>query len=150
MCETPIQAIDSIEIDASPEDVWRVLSDVPKYPAWWPRFLGLRLLSAGPGPVGCELEVRPFGGRPFRCRVEEVRGLESIRMQYFGGFIEGLGEWTIKAGDHRTRVTYRLDVLARGRFVRFIGKWISLAGIHSRAMEKVLQNLAEVLRAPRR
>lgn len=146
MRQTPIQAMDTIHIQAPAGAVWRVLVDVGNYPKWWPRSLGVRLLSAGPGPVGCELEIRPSGGRPFRCRVEEVRDLESIRLRYYGGFIEGTGEWRIQPNGEQTQVRYALDVVARGWLVAAVGKIVNLAGVHSRLMKTVLQGLENVVR----
>lgn len=150
MCQTPIQAIDTIEIDAEPAEVWRVLVDISNYPSWWPHLLRLRLISAGREALGSEVEIRPFGGQPFYCRVEEVRELQSIRLRYFGGGVEGQGEWRIESHRQGTRVSYRLDVLARGRLVRVISKVVSLADFHSRSMRGVLKNLEQVVRRQQR
>ncbi len=141
MCLTPIQATDSIEVDASPAAIWRIVADVPDYPDWWPKSLGVRLIARAETALGCEVEIRPPGGRPFRCRVVEVLELQRMRMRYLGGFVEGSGEWILEPIGDRTRVTYRLEVAARGRLVRLLGKLIDLSAIHSRSMKKVLLNL---------
>lgn len=144
-CETPIHAEDSIVIEAPVRAVWEVLVDVANYPEWWPKNLRLKRIEMGQKPIGCELEIRPAGGRPFRCRVEEVKELESIRMRYVGGFIDGSGEWYVLSQGDRTKVTYHLDVVARGLLVRWISRVVSLPRIHSRSMMEVLRCLEGVV-----
>jgi ribosome-associated toxin RatA of RatAB toxin-antitoxin module len=138
-----------ITIAATPAEVWRVLVDVAGYPKWWPRSVGLRLLAGGKEALGSELEIKPFGGRPFCCRVEEVCEMTSMRLAYFGGGVEGHGEWRIERVAQGTRVGYRLDVVAHGRLVRWIGKVVDLGGVHSRSMQGVLRNLERTVRNAR-
>jgi len=141
MHTTPIRAIDRIVIDAPAAAIWRVVSDVGRYPQWWPRSLGVRVCSFGTEAIGAEIEIRPVGGRPFRCRVEEVDELKRMRLRYYGGFIEGTGEWWLEPGPDGNQVSYDLDVIAHGRLVGLIGRFISLERLHSRPMQCVLLNL---------
>jgi len=89
--------------------------------------------------------MRPFGGQPFRCRVEAVEEPCSIRTQYYGGFIRGRGEWRLEATGSGTRVRYELDVQAQGRLVTWLGRILPLGRIHSRLMRDVLRQLERVL-----
>jgi carbon monoxide dehydrogenase subunit G len=66
-------------------------------------------------------------------------------MRYFGGFIDGVGEWRLEPLGQETRVIYRLEVEARGWLVALLGKVLNLARIHSRSMQTILQNLASAL-----
>ena len=142
---TPIQATDEAIVPFPPTDVWRVLADVAAYPSWWPSYLGLRVLRSEAGLVGSEVEQRPFGGRPFRCRVEAVEEPSSIRTQYHGGFIEGRGEWRLEPMGSGTRVCYELDVHAEGRVVAWLGQILPLGRMHSRQMQRVFRQLERVL-----
>lgn len=145
MMKTPINATDEITIPVPASDVWAVLADFRSYPYWWPKSLGLRVLSGGDVPLGTEVEIRPNGGRPFRCRVEEVVEPQRLRMRYFGGLIDGFGEWQLEPRGGETRVIYRLEVRACGWLVALLGKMFNLGQIHSRSMQTVLQNLKHVL-----
>jgi uncharacterized protein YndB with AHSA1/START domain len=145
MMRTPIQAFDEIIIPRPAAEVWPVLADFEGYPRWWPKSLGIRVLSGGGELIGTEVEVRPFGGRPFRCRVEAVDMPNRIQMRYFGGFIDGLGEWRLEPLGQETRVTYRLEAQAIGWVVVLLGKVVDLARLHSRLMQEVLRNLDNVL-----
>ena len=143
---TSIRATDEAIVPFPPAEVWRVLADVAGYPSWWPRQLGLRVLHREAGLVGSEVEQRPFGGRPFLCRVDAVEEPSSIRAQYHGGFIEGRGEWRLEPAGSGTRVCYELDVRAEGRVVACMGRILPLGRIHSRLMRSVFEQLERVLR----
>ena len=147
MITTPIRATDEVVVPLPPGEVWRVLADVGGYSRWWPRSLGLRVLSGGATLIGTELELRPFGGRPFRCRVEAVEEPRRMRVRYSGGFVEGCGEWRLEPLGGGTRVIYDLDVRVAGRLVAFLARLIPLGRLHSRPMRGVLQNLERVLGA---
>lgn len=145
MNSTPIHATDEIIIPHPATKVWPVLVDFAGYPRWWPKSLGIRLLSGSAGLLGTEVELRPRGGRPFRCRVERVDVPKCIQLRYFGGFIDGVGEWQLEPLGQETRVVYRLEVEVRGWLVVLLGKVLNLARIHSRFMQSVLHNLDDVL-----
>ena len=147
MISTPIQASDEIIIARPATEVWPVLADFQGYPRWWPKSLGIRVLSGGRELLGTEVEVRPFGGRSFRCRVEAVDIPNRIQMRYFGGFIDGFGEWRLEPFGQETRVTYRLEAQASGWMVVLLGKVLDLARLHSRPMQEVLRSLSNVLQA---
>lgn len=145
MTSTPIRATDEITVPFPASEAWSVLTDFAAYPRWWPKSLGLRLLSAGEGLVGTEVELRPFGGRPFRCRVEAVDAPSRIQMRYFGGFIAGSGEWRLEPSGEETRVLYQLDVRAHGWLVGLLGRVFHLGRLHSRSMQSVLRSLEQEL-----
>jgi uncharacterized protein YndB with AHSA1/START domain len=142
---TPIKAIDEAIVPFPPSEVWRVLADIAAYPNWWPRHLGLRVLHREPGLVGSEVEERPFGGRPFRCRVEGVEEPLSIRTRYYGGFIEGRGEFRLESVGSGTRVRYELDVHAEGWTVACLSRILPLGRLHSRLMKGVFRQLERAL-----
>ncbi len=66
-------------------------------------------------------------------------------MQYFGGFIDGFGEWRLEPRGRDTRVIYRLEARAHGWLVVLLGKMFNLAHVHSRSMQTVLKNLKHAL-----
>lgn len=150
MASTPINALDEITLPFGATEVWPVLTDIGAYPNWWPRSLHIRVLPNPVALTGTEVEIRPAGGRPFQCRVEAVEALQTMRMRYFGGFIEGIGEWRLEPCGAHTRVSYRLEAHAHGWLVVLLGKVLDLAGLHSRAMQAVLQNLGQVLEQQQR
>lgn len=138
---TPIHAIDELVVPYPKDEVWNVLADVAAYPDWWPRAVGLSVLIAEHQIVGSSFELRPLGGRPFRCRIESIEVPNKLRLQYFGGFIEGRGEWRLESLGLKTQIQYELDVKAAGRSIAWIGWLIPLSRIHSYQMKQVLRNL---------
>ena len=144
---TPIQATDTIELPFAAEAVWPVLRDVASYPRWWPASLRLRVIAGGGAEVvGTDLEVRPPSGRAFRCRVEELSEGRWVRMRYHGGFIEGSGAMRLEPAVGGCRVTYEMDVRARGWLVALLSRFMDLSSIHSQQMREVLRSLESVVR----
>lgn len=66
-------------------------------------------------------------------------------MLYHGDLIKGSGVLRLEPSGSGSRVTYDLDVQARGWLVALLACLIDLAGIHSRQMQGVLENLQRVL-----
>ncbi len=114
-------------------------------PGWWPPNPRLRVLRVEPGIVGSEVEITPFGGKPFRSRVVSVEEPSSIRMEYVGGFISGRGEWRLEPAGSGTRIRYELDVQAAGRLVAWIARIVPLGPLHSKPMQEVLRRLRAAL-----
>ncbi len=143
---TPIQAVDEIVVAAPPARAWKLLADIAGMPGWWPSNPRLRVLRVEPGIIGSEVEIKPFGGKPFRSRVVSVEEPSRIRMEYFGGFISGRGERRLEPAGSGTRIRYELDVHAAGRLVARIARIIPLGPLHSKPMQAVLRNLRNALR----
>lgn len=139
--KTPIQACDECVIARPVEEVWRIVSDMTAYPDWWPSSLRVRVLSVAPGLIDSRIEVHPVGGKAFRCRVAAVEEKHRMRMEYYGGFITGSGEWQLEPEGDGTRVRYHLDVTAEGRLVAWLSRFVSLGNLHSRNMRIVLREL---------
>ena len=143
---TPIRAVDEILLPQRPERVWPVVADVAGYARWWPRSVGVRALNDVAG-AGAEVEIRPRGGRAFRCCVTDVDEPRSLCLRYGGGFIEGVGEWRLEPVAGGTRVRYAVDVAACGWAAAVLGRVVDFGRLHSRWMQQVLQNLAGAVAA---
>ena len=98
-----------IEIEATPERVWEILTDFPAYPAWNPFIPHI----SGPGTVGSRLDVQlqPSGGRGMRLRPEVLAAAPPQELRWVGHTgVPGLFD-----GEHR----FRIEPLAADR-VRFV------------------------------
>ncbi len=71
-----------------------------------------------------------------------------MRIQYFGGFIDGTGEWRLEQADSGTRLTYSIDAQARGWLVLLLSLVMNLGEMHSRQMRGVFENLSHILQEP--
>jgi len=100
-----------VEIDATPERVWLLLTDFPSYPEWNPFIRS----ASGPIAVGGRLKVhiQPSGtsGMTFRPRVLKVepqRELRWLGRLLVPGLFDGEHVFTLDAlGEHRVRFVQR-------------------------------------------
>lgn len=82
----------SIEIQASPEKVWSVLTDFENYPEWNPFIIALRGVVKEGNDI--EVMIRPDGGKTmkFRPKVVKVTPYQELRWQgnlFFRGLFDG-------------------------------------------------------------
>ena len=141
MISTPIRAVDERLLPFAPNQIWPVLADVKGFPNWYPPSLKLKVMAVTLDGIGSELEIRPRGGRAFRCRVESLAPPGRLRMRYPGDFIVGTGEWRLEAVAGGTQVLYELDVIAHGMLAAWLEKLLPLGKLHSKLMREVLKNL---------
>lgn len=59
-------------VDATPADVWRLLSDVATWPSWTPTMTSIRALGPGPLAVDARFRVEQPGLRPVVMEVTAV------------------------------------------------------------------------------
>lgn len=107
-----IRIVRAVEVAASPEDVFAVVTDLSTHPEWRPSVREFRTADAGPVAVGSEIvEVVRFAGRDIRMRYR-VTELESPRA-FAAGYVDGPIEVAIRfdcepSGDG-TRTVFTCD-----------------------------------------
>lgn len=98
-------------VDATPEEVYDVIADVPSLTRWWPAvYLKVTPLEpGGEGGVGRVSELWTKGFLPYtlrwRFRVTDVRRPERITLDAEGDFV-GRGVWTFSASHGQTDVAF--------------------------------------------
>ena len=97
--------VHSIDIDARPERVWQVLTDLPRYPEWNPFIL--RAEGRVQVGDGLTLRMRPVGGRAATLRPTVVDATEPTRLRWKGRLIVP----KILDADHE----FRIEALPDGR-----------------------------------
>lgn len=140
-----LQFVDETIIPLSPAEVWPVLADIARYPAWWPRSLFVRSLNVSPDFIGTEYTIRPYGWRSFRCRVVSFEEPVRICLQYDGIYMGGVAEWRLEPVGQGTKVIYDMDAEVKDLLVTLVGTVISLKSIHSYSMRGIFRNLKQQL-----
>lgn len=138
----------SIDIDTSPSEVWRILTDLGAYQEWNPFIVS----ASGKVAVGEELvnRLQPPGGRPMTFRpnvtaVEQDRTFEWLGHLGIAGIFDGRHRFNLEPIASGTRLdhTEHFD----GVLVRFMRKSLdrrTLEGFN--AMNRALKNRAEAAR----
>ncbi|MEO8360053.1 MAG: nuclear transport factor 2 family protein [Vicinamibacteria bacterium] len=147
---TRIRTSEELAVPFTPEEVWSVLADVVAYPGWWPSKLEVKVLIEQAGLLGSEFEVRPWMGRMFRCRFEELDEPYGMRIRFFGGSLEGPGGFLLSPTGDGTQIRYEIDVFARGLDVALLNRILPLEKMHSLQMRSLLRSLAKRLRDVRK
>ena len=137
----------SIDINASPEEVWSVLTDFAKFPDWNP----FMRWAKGELRAGAKLEVRiqPTGARgstfkPTILVVNPPRELRWIGHLWISGFFDGEHILTIEPiGNNNAR--FEQKEIFNGLFVRLLAKSLdrdTLRGFNE--MNKALKKQVEL------
>lgn len=130
-----------IVVPFTPEEVWSVVADVGSYHTWWPRTLRVAVEHLDPNLLGTVVEITPFVGPTFQCRIEELHPPRAIRIRYFGGALEGPGGLLIERRHETTLVRYELDVLVRAEGGALLSRVIPMKAIHSIHLRQLLRQL---------
>lgn len=109
----PVRLSASIEIEASPEEVWRVLTDLPAYPQWNPFMTSAKVTSDGgrlkEGATLRNVMHDRAGDTVFTPKlltVDRGRELRWIGKMGPGWIADGEHRFVIEEiGDHRVRLT---------------------------------------------
>jgi hypothetical protein len=141
---TQLQA--DIEIQASPERVWEVLTDFDAYARWNP----FMIHAAGRAAVGTRLEVRmrPPGRRPTTFRPRVLEAEPGRRLRWLGrvlvpGLFDGEHSFTIRPTG-RDRVTLSQHERFRGILAPVLLRFIAGPTLEGfRQMNQALKDRAE-------
>jgi uncharacterized protein YndB with AHSA1/START domain len=109
----------SVDVDAGPELVWEVLTDVPAYPQWAPVLTGAEGTFAAGGQVWLSFPPgNPLLRTRARARVLEVTPYQRLR---FGLRLARLGTPGLLDTDHRMTIVERDGGVRLWLEIRFRG-----------------------------
>lgn len=132
----------TIEIDATPAEVWAVLTDLASYPKWNPLFPEASgELAAG---KRITLRSRPSSGRPMTIRPKIVTVQPDVELRWISslpGIIGGEHAFTLTPAGGGTRL--QQSETFRGLLTSFAGRTITRAEDDFRALNEAIKNRAE-------
>ena len=134
-----------ITIAAPPERVWDVITQVERFPDWFPRLKEVRNPQGEPGTVGSTYEIvyeMPTGQEvEARSEILEAEPGELIVERFeVGGNVTGTGRWrlTRQPGEPATHVDMEADVEMEGGLLASLAEPAITA-----AMKHEAQNVVE-------
>jgi hypothetical protein len=140
----------SVHIDATPDEVWRVLTDFEHYGEWNPFITSIE----GPVEVGARLSVllAPPGGRSIRMK-PTIRVLEPTRrLRWLGrlgvpGIFDGEHEFVVEpVGPPDERgARFTQQETFRGALVPFVGRILGRTRLGFEAMNRALKERVEAV-----
>jgi ribosome-associated toxin RatA of RatAB toxin-antitoxin module len=142
-----IKAHDEIIIDASVEDVWKILTDIPYYQNWWPKSVSLKVSNFGKEIVNTKFEARPLGGKSFSCRVISIIPNNEIKLNYYDGIYRGEGVWKLERKEKSITVSYSVDLEIVDKSITILSKVVSIPKLHSMIFKRILAGLAEQVKS---
>lgn len=137
------RVVETVEIRATPEAVWDVISDLSTHPDWRPAVVELVQLTPGPLAVGAELrEVLRWRGRTFELTDEVTRIEPPRRLTIAGGWKAASFELdlSLEPSPEGTTVTFDWPLVPRTRTMRL------LAPLLKGAMQRATREEAELLK----
>ena len=132
----------TIEIDATPAEVWAVLADLASYPQWNPRFPE----ASGDLAAGKKitLKSRPTAGRPMTIRPTIVTAQFGVELRWIArlpGIISGEHAFTLTPANGGTRL--QQSETFGGLLASLAGRTIARAEGDFRTLNEAIKNRAE-------
>lgn len=147
--DRPLPVTATVEIDASPGEVWSLVSDVVRMGEWSPECRKV-VVYGGPRPVGegtrfVGLNRRGLAAWPTRSRVVRFESERAITWRV----LESGASWTYelepRAGG--TRLSARRDLQRYGRATRLTAPLIGGAANHDRELSAGLETTLRRIKA---
>jgi hypothetical protein len=134
----------TVDIAATPRQVWAVLADLDAYSQWNPFIRSAR----GQLTEGATLTLRlvPAGGRAITVRPKVLAAEPGLLLRWIGrlimpGIFDGTHQFALEDTGGRTRLTQ--SEIFRGVLVPFTGKIITRTEADFRALNQALKRRAE-------
>jgi hypothetical protein len=125
MASNDYQFVSHWVIEDEINDVYDVLTDVDRYPLWWPEvYLSVQQIEPGDANgVGKSARLLTKGKLPYRLRWE-MRVIEAHRPQQFtiqasGDFV-GRGIWTLQQAADRVQMRFDWRLRAQKPLIRYL------------------------------
>lgn len=101
--DAPIQATCSVQIAASLNKVWSILTDVSEWERWYPYLQNARLR----GPFSAETQLTYGGFIQHKLRIAKVIPEELVMLYGTMAGYKGITRWNVnKAGEAQTEVSF--------------------------------------------
>jgi ribosome-associated toxin RatA of RatAB toxin-antitoxin module len=142
-----IKAHDEITINASVENVWNVLIDIPNYNKWWPKSVNLKVTNFNKDIVNTQFEARPLGGKSFSCKVASIIPIKEIRLNYFDGIYRGEGVWKLERKEKSVTVSYSVDLEIVNKSIAILSRVIPIPKLHSMIFKQILKGLSQQIKS---
>lgn len=138
-----IDVVDSIQINAKPEDVYAVIADYANITDWLPIYR-CTLRDADQIAEGVEVEHR-YGYPPlilssFTRRIDRVVVGKRLEESYIDGAMLGTGIWSFEASGEQTTVSYHCKVKSNSLLTKVMFR-LNGAQAHSNTYETLLKAL---------
>ncbi|MEV7805403.1 SRPBCC family protein [Microbispora sp. NPDC088329] len=98
-----------VDIDASPDRVWRVLTDVARWPEFTPTMTAVEHLDDGPLSPGVRVRIKQPGLPPMVWQVTELTDGRSFAWQAAGGGVTTLATHVLTPRDGGVSVLLGID-----------------------------------------
>ncbi len=118
--------VDSVEINRSPEDVFKYLDQLERHGEWQDQIVSVKLETDGPTGVGTratDLRKVPFGKpQNFTYEITEYDSPRRVAFRGTNGMIRPEGVLTVEPleGGSRSRVTLDFELVGHGLFGKLI------------------------------
>ena len=99
----------STAVNAAPADVWRLLTDVERWPELSKSITTLRRLDSGPLAVGSEVRLKQPAYPPTRWKVTELHPGRSFAWESASGGLTTVGDHIVEPDGGGSRLTLTLS-----------------------------------------
>ena len=136
-----MSAIDEIEINASPETVFGVVSDYGNAHIWLQNYQ-CKIIGDNPIAEGSKISHQVGKMVKFIRRIDKITAGERLEESYIEGDLKGTGVWNFTPTDNGTLASFTCKVSSKS-WLTHIGFIVAGAKGHKDAYKKILADLKE-------
>jgi uncharacterized protein YndB with AHSA1/START domain len=95
-------------IEAPPDRVWKLLTDLEGYNAWWPRAVRFRIVQLVPSLIGAKIEAR-LQRRSIFAEIAHVDPGRKVHWALRAAPYQGEASWILEPEEEDTRLRLRIE-----------------------------------------
>lgn len=129
---------DSAWVAAAPGQLFEVMTDFERFPAWMPRHYRVLCKRTAAGYEGREVWLRPAPMLIIGWRIIEAIPKSAFKLSYSQGWHTGYGKWTFEAEGTGTRMTYHIDIVPKNLVYAWMYRLVNLRKRHSKDIQMIM------------
>lgn len=140
-----LKATDSVTLNYPVDYVYRTVTDIASYSAWWPHEVKSELEYLDPAIIGTRINVQNGPLVKWKSVITGFKTNRLLAIDYVEGAWIGKTAWRFEETDSGTKLTMNIDISCNRLWLKAVSKVINLSRMHSKQISRIFTNLGKYL-----